>query len=65
MTFSNIVSIALTVSKLKNKTLANMAQLVPVALGLSFTTGTAVTGGLLVDLVDKARTAGSTTERMA
>lgn len=31
------------------------------SLGLSFTTGAAVTGGLLVDRVDKARTTGSTT----
>lgn len=38
-----------------------VAQCVPadLSLGLSFTTGAAVTGGLLADLVDKARTAGS------
>lgn len=31
------------------------------SLGFSFTAGAAVTGGLLADLVDKARTTGSTT----
>lgn len=39
-----------------------MAQCVPadLSLGLSFTTGAAVTGGLLAVLVDKACTTGST-----
>lgn len=40
-----------------------LAQCVPADLSLSFsfTTGAAVTGGLLADLVDKARATGSTT----
>lgn len=42
-----------------------MVECVPAALslGLSFTTVVAVTGGLLADLVDKARTTGSTMVR--
>ncbi len=41
----------------------SLAQCVPAdfSLGLSFTTGAAVTGGLLADLVDMARATGSPT----
>ena len=51
-----------TITKKKTDSTLALAQCVPagLSLGLSFTTGAAVTGGLLADLVDKARTTGST-----